>query len=187
MNTFRFITIFSTALILAACKPLNWTNQIAVVNLNTVAQELGRNDTITRDVQTANNKLNTQLEQIAKDLQTQIDTEKSKLGKTPNKEEEEKFIQLVQQANNQLNQTKQVALQKSQQFQNSLVAEFRKEVSEVAKQIAQKNGYQTVLAVDDSLLWSDESIDITKEVVTEMRYSVYRDASKEQAATTTEK
>ena len=176
MKTFRFITIALTLLLLIGCKPLSLSNGVAVVDLNIVAKTLGRDDLIVKNVKSANDNLNQQLEQIATNLRKQLDEEKSKLGKKPSKEEEQQFIQLVQKANNQLGQTKQVAIQKSQQLQNSLVVEFRNEVSNVSRKIAQKNGFLTVLAINDGLLWADASVDITNEVITEMRYSVYRKA-----------
>lgn len=176
MKAFRFITFTLTTLLLIGCKPLSLSNQVAVVDLNVVAKTLGRDDLILKNVKSANENLNQQLEQIAIDLRKQVDEEKSKLGEKPSKEEEQKYMQLVQQANNQLNQTKQVAVQKSQQLQNSLVAEFRNEVSKVSREIAQKNGYLTVLAINDGLLWADETVDITNDVITEMRYSVYKNS-----------
>lgn len=184
MKTLRFIVIALTALLLVGCKPLNLSNQIAVVDLNAVAKALGRDDAIVKNVKKANDKLNQQLEQITADVRKQLETEKSKLGEKPDKEEEQEFIQLVQNANNQLSQTKQVAIQKSQQLQNSLVVEFRNEVSNASKEIAQKNGYLTVLAINDSLLWTDATVDITGEVITEMRYSVYKKASETDGAVT---
>ena len=183
MNMFRFITVTLTMLLLVGCKPLNLSNQIAVVDLNTVAKALGRDDAIVKNVKTANDKLNQQLEQITADVQKQLETEKTKLGEKPSKEKEQKFIQLVQQANNQLSQTKQVAIQKSQQLQNSLVAEFRNEVSNISKEIAQENGYLTVLAINDGLLRVDATVDITSEVITKMRYSTYEKSTKDDMAT----
>ena len=183
MNMFRFITVTLTMLLLVGCKPLNLSNQIAVVDLNTVAKALGRDDAIVKNVKTANDKLNQQLEQITADVQKQLETEKTKLGEKPSKEKEQKFIQLVQQANNQLSQTKQVAIQKSQQLQNSLVAEFRNEVSNISQEIAQENGYLTVLAINDGLLWVDATVDITSEVITKMRYSTYEKSTKDNMAT----
>lgn len=174
MNTSRFLIITLTTLLLIGCKPSGLFEQVAVVDLNAVAEALGRDDAIAKDVETANNKLNQQLEQITADMRKQLETEKEKLGEKPSKEEEQKFIQLVQQANNQLSQTKQVAIQKSQQVQNSLVIEFRNEVSAASKEIAQKNGFLTVIAVNDGLLWADSSVDITKDVISEMRYGAYR-------------
>lgn len=171
MKTFRLIIVALTALVLISCKPLGLTNQVAVVDLNEVAKALGRVDAIEKNVKSANEKLNQQLEQITADVQKQLETEKQKLGEKPSKEKEQEFMQLVQKANNQLNQTKQVAIQKSQQIQNSLVLEFRNEVSSVSREIAQKNGYLSVLAINDGLLWADPGVDITKEVITKMRYS----------------
>ena len=174
MKTFRFLILTLAVLSLISCKPLGMPNQVAVVDLNLIAKTLGRDDLIVKNVKSANDNLNQQLQKIAADLRKQLDDEKSKLGKKPSKEEEQKFLQLVQKANNQLSQTKQVAIQKSQQLQNSLIADFRKEVSNVSKEIALKNGYSTVIAINDSLLWADSSVDITSEVITEMRYSIYK-------------
>lgn len=184
MKTFRFILITLTALLLISCKPPGFSNQIAVVDLNLIAKTLGRDDLIVKNVKSANDNLNQQLEKIAADLRQQLDKEKSRLGDKPSKEEEQQFVQLVQKANNQLNQTKQLALQKAQQLQNSLILEFRDEVSRVSREIAQQNGYLTVLALNDSLLWADTTVDITNEVITEMRYSVYRKSAENENATT---
>ncbi len=179
MKTFHFYTIVLTILLLTSCNQLSLSNGVAVVDLNIVAKTLGRDDLIVKNVKSANDNLNQQLEQIATDLRKQLDEEKSKLGEKPSEEEEQQFNQLVQKANNQLNQTKQVAIQKAQQLQNSLVAEFRNEVSNISRKIAQKNGFLTVLAINDGLLWADATVDITSEVIAEMRYSVYRKADED--------
>ncbi len=184
MKTFRFIAISLTALLLISCKPPGFSNQVAVVDLNLIAKTLGRDDLIVKNVKSANDNLNQQLEKIAENLRQQLDKEKSKLGDKPSIEEEQQFAQLIQKANDQLNQTKQVAIQKSQQLQNSLIVEFRNEVSKVSREIAQQNGYLTVLAINDSLLWADKTVDITNEVITEMRYSVYRKSAENESATT---
>lgn len=184
MKAFQSLIIILAILSISGCKPLNLSNQVAVVDLNLVAKTLGRDDLIIKNVKSANDNLNQQLEKIAGDLRKQLDKEKSKLGGKPSKEEEQQFIQLVQKANNQLNQTKHVATQKSQQLQNSLITEFRNEVSKVSGKIAQKNGYLTVFAINDSLLWADATIDITSEVIREMRYGVYKKTDTNDEVTT---
>ncbi len=184
MKAFQSIIVVLAILSITGCKPLNLSNQVAVIDLNLVAKTLGRDDLIIKNVKSANDNLNQQLEKIAADLRKQLDKEKSKLGEKPSKDEEQQFIQLVQKANNQLNQTKQVAVQKSQQLQNSLIAEFRNEVSKASKEVAQKNGYLTVLATNDSLLWADTTVDITNEVIREMRYSVYKNTAENDGETT---
>ena len=179
MKTLRFITVALTTLILIGCKPLSLTNEVAVVDLNLIAKTLGRDDLIVKNVKSANDNLNKQLEKIAADLSKQLDAEKLKLGKKPSKEQEQVFAQLVQKANNQLNQNKQVAVQKSQQLQNSLIAEFRKEVSNISKQIAEKENYLTVLTISDNLLWTDARVDITNEVISIMHNSAYKTVEEE--------
>jgi Skp family chaperone for outer membrane proteins len=178
MKTTSFFAITLAALLASSCKPLNLSNSVAVVDLNVVAKSLDRDDLIVKNIQSANDDLNNQLKQIAQDLRNQLQQEKSKLGEKPSKEEEQQYLKLVQKANNQLGQTKQAAIQKSQQIQSSLIAEFRSEVSKVAKEVATKNGFTTVLAVNEGLLWADSTVDITSEVIAEMRYSPYINTNK---------
>ena len=174
MNVFRFTIVALTTLLLIGCKLPGLDNQVAVVDMNSVAKALGRDDAIVNNVKTANDKLNQQLEKITADVHKQLEAEKEKLGAKPSKQKEQEFVQLVQKANNQLSQTKQVAIQKSQQIQNSLVRGFRNEVSAASKTIALKKGFLTVVAINDGLLWTDSSVDITNDVITEMRYSAYQ-------------
>ena len=61
MKIFRFITIALT-LLLIGCKPLSLSHGVAVVDLNIVAKTLGRDDLIVKNVKSANDNLNRQLE-----------------------------------------------------------------------------------------------------------------------------
>lgn len=143
--------------------------QVAVVDLVVVAKALGRDEAMDQRLMEATEQLNAQLQEIASDYSSQLEDEKKKLGKKPEKEDEQRLTTLTQQARLQIQQTRLLAEQKAAQFRTRLIQDFRNEVGDVAAGIAKSRGASQVLVAGANTLWFDPSADITDEVIAKLR------------------
>lgn len=144
-----------------------------VVDLAAVARAMGKDDEMSAMLDQARQVLNEQLIQIGGDLEQQVqdkktELEKSAKGKTGDDQQQE-LVEFTRKANLQLQQTREVARQKAVTFRDKLVQEFRKEVMDVAIDIARDKGAVSVSIAGNHLLWHDSSIDITDEVIGTLR------------------
>ena len=142
-----------------------------IVDLNAVAQALGRDELMQKEVQVAETKLKEQLTKIAESIQGKISEEKKKLGSKRNKENDAKLQQLAVQAQQTFRKEQMAAEQQASLFRKQLVAKFREEVKLAAEPVARDRGADMIKLVSDDLLWFDPSIDVTGEVISQMRAS----------------
>lgn len=166
--------ILSLAFFVSACDQMTGLvshPSIVIVDLNAVAKALGRDEVMQNEIQEAEAKLKTQLEQIAKNIQDQVVVEKEKLGSKKSEENNIKLQQLALQAQQTFRKEQMAAEQQAAQFRKELVAKFREEVKLVAEPIAIERKAVMVKLVSDDLLWFDASNDITGEVINRMRAS----------------
>lgn len=143
-----------------------------VVDLLSVARALGRDESMTRQMEQARKQLNDQLTRIGNELEQKLREKETELSGSPDAKKEESKKQLEEltlQANLQLRQTRQLANRKALLFRDSLVEEFRNEVMTVAGRIARERGAAAILAADSELLWYSSDIDITDEVIGVLR------------------
>lgn len=112
-----------------------------VVDLLSVARALGRDESMTRQMEQARKQLNDQLTRIGNELEQKLREKETELSGSPDAKKEESKKQLEEltlQANLQLRQTRQLANRKALLFRDSLVEEFRNEVMTVAGRIARE-------------------------------------------------
>ena len=120
-------------------------------------------------VEAARQQLGTQLTGIAGNLEKQLQAEQSRLGGAVAASREKEFQQLTAQARQQLAETQALAQQKAQDYQLGLVAGYRRALQPVVAEIAGSKGAAVVLVADPTMLWFDAAVDITDEVIAEVR------------------
>ena len=77
--------------------------------------------------------------------------------------------QPLEKAQQQLLNSKNLAVQQSTEFRSDLILQFRKEVASIAQEIAKKAGSQLVIVSNYETLWFDPASDITDEIISVMR------------------
>ncbi len=140
-----------------------------IVDLDAVAKATGRQELMQKELEFANLRLSEQLKLVASQLEEAVSDEKDKLGKSPSKEQQQQLEALALQAQQQLVNSKNLAVQQSTEFRSDLILQFRKEVAGIAQEIASKAGSKLVLVSNYETLWFDPSADITDEVISIMR------------------
>ena len=143
---------------------------VAVVDLDRVAKELGRDVQMANDLKQSQNSLANQLSAIEKNAVEQLQKMKTDMGDKPSEEDNQKLAQTAQATQIQFNNIQKKAVAAIGQRRDLLVASFREEARPVADKIAKANGAKAVVTRNDAFLFIfDDSVDITDAVVAEMR------------------
>lgn len=168
-HIFAFVPLF--AFLVTGCKLSDNTTtsgQALVVDLPAVARALGRDVTMQNQLDDAYHRLNVQLAEIGSNLEKKLENNKAALN-DKNEDQKSEFDTLVVQTNLQLEQTKLMAEKKGALFRAQLLSQFRREVLDVAKQIALHRGAPAVRLASSDLLWYSSAIDITDETIGMLR------------------
>ncbi len=163
-----FFSIF-TLLSLTGCENFTPPQSTVVIDINAVANATGQAAIIKKQIEIANKDLTSQLETISSKLNEQLENEKEKVSKKPTNNDKQNMQQLTLQANQKMQQAKMLASQKSQQYQATLIQQLRKSVMPIAKKIASDRNADIVTIVDNSMIWFNPEVDITDEVIAEIR------------------
>jgi len=161
----KLILVSSLMVLITACT--GQAKNALVLDMDVVAKATNRDTLIADQVKQAEAQLNQQLAEVKKGLQKQLKVEIEKIKSKDKKAEQIKVLEI--QAQQEMQRSILSARQKVQQFRASLVEKFRAEVLPIAKQIAQQRKVKMVRLNDRSILWADESLDISDEVITELQ------------------
>lgn len=163
-------SIILAALILSGCNPFAGSSPaVLVVDLDAVAKASGRQESMQKELEFANVRLSEQLKLVASQLENAVADEKDKIGEKPSADERQQFDDLLLQAQKQLQNSKQLAVQQANVFRSELIIEFRQEVADIAQQIALDRHSKIVMVTNFDALWFDPAADITDEVIAVMR------------------
>lgn len=164
--------IFIAALLvsgLAACSGAPGGSGVAVVDLAAVAKATGHDLVLDQEVARARQSLEAQLNQVAVNLEQQLQAEQTRLGGAAAAAKEKTFQELTAQARAQLAQTQTLAQQKAQEFQAGLVGQYRQALQPVTEKVARDRNARVVLVTDATLLWFEPEADLTAAVIAELR------------------
>ncbi len=143
---------------------------VAVVDLDKVAKELGRDVEMANDLRQNQSVLAGKLSAIEKNAVEQLTKMKAELGEAPAEDKAKEFAQSAQNAQVNFNALQKQAVTAIGQRRDVLVASFRQEARPFADKIAKANGANAVMTRNDAFLFSfDNTIDITEQVIAEMR------------------
>ena len=169
MKPVRLVAFALFAFVIAGCDQLDGgRSDVAVIDLDAVARALGRDEVIAQQINRANQQLSSQLGEVAKDLQQQLQEEREKY-EVVGDEAEAELEQKTAVANQRLQQTQRLAQQRASEFRTAVINEFRNELQPYASEIARERGASAVITVATPMLWFDAEVDITDEVIAAMR------------------
>lgn len=162
----RPLSLAVAAAFVAAC---SGDPGVAVIDLAATAKATGHDRLMQQQAETARADLASQVTLVAGNLGKQLEEEQARLGGPAAAARAQEFQQLAARARQQLVETQALAEQKAQAFEAGLAARYRAAILPVATQLARDRGAVALLVSDATLLWADESVDITDEVIAELR------------------
>ena len=145
---------------------------VVVIDLEAIGKALGEDVIIQQELEAARTELNTQLADMAAELEAMLEEEKAKLDASPSPAQEEEFERVQLEAQQQFAQAQAQAQQEAQRFQVGLLNEFHQRVKPVAAKISAKYGARITLLANPSAFWFDMSADITEEVIAALQAEV---------------
>lgn len=142
------------------------TQPVAVINLERVASELGKDKQIEAAVKQRTDMLNAQLVVVREQLEEQLaKTEQAALA-NPQSDEAKRLTALRQQAHRQMAEANQQAAENVNALRLELVSEFRQKSKALASQVAHEQGISLVVAKNEAFLLDyHAAVDITDRVV----------------------
>ena len=167
-KTLTSIIFAATLITLSGCDKFQSSNTV-VLDLDAIANATGQAETIKQQLEQANQELNSQLSTISGKLNEQLAEEKKKMGKKPSNADKQNLQKLTLQANQKMQQAKTIASQKAQQYRSALILQLRKNIQPIAEKIASNRGADIVLSSNNAMIWFNPSIDITDEIIAEIR------------------
>ena len=143
---------------------------MAVVDLDKVAAETGRDRQLAQSLELAQNSLNQSYQKTVESAKEQLNAKKKANGSSPTEEEQKEFSQMERSAVTQLSQIQKKAVAEFEQYKQVQIAKFRAELKPITQEIAAKRGLSIVIPKNEGLLLSvDPGVDITDEVVKVLR------------------
>ncbi len=137
----------------------------AIMDLSVIANATGQDEVILASSEEARAELGAQLQQLAMSMDQQIAAQQAEMGANPTPEQQAQLQQMTMQARQQLGEAQSQAQVQANQIEESLINEFRKEIQPLVEEIAASKGASIVLLQDASIFWSQDSLDITDEVI----------------------
>ena len=139
---------------------------LAVVDLDKVAAETGKNIQMKENFELQENSVKQQLAQAQFSLNSQLDTKNKEFGETPTEEQQKELAQFRYKANTAFGNLQNQAGTKLNQYRQDQIAKFRTEIKPIAQEIALKRGLSVVIPKNDGLLLAvDPGVDITEDVI----------------------
>lgn len=138
---------------------------VAVIDLDAVAQAMGRDKTINEKVQAYAKEREAKLLELKSDLEQRVTEEAKKLDKDASDADKQSLNALVLEARGQLTRELGDARQSAQQMRQQLVRDFAIEMQPLARRAADKRGLTVVLVKQPGMLVVAPEADITNDVI----------------------
>ena len=139
---------------------------LAVVDLDKVAAETGKNIDMKNVFQLQENSVKQQLARAQMSANSQLDAKAKEFGETPSDEQQKSLQQFRLNAGNVLGKLQNEASTRLGQARQDQIAKFRAEIKPLAQEIASKRGLSVVIPKNEGLLLSvDPGVDITDDVI----------------------
>ncbi|NKC15180.1 MAG: hypothetical protein GKR94_24205 [Gammaproteobacteria bacterium] len=156
------------ALLAGGCLHEERPPDIAIVDLDAVARQLGRMEAIEKQLNEKRAELTAELKQSLQELQENLRQRQAAYEgqETPAANAARKKI--MTDAAVELERLKQSATQKVNQLRQSLILAFRQETLPAVRKIARERNVRTVFTATSNVVWADETLDITSALLAEM-------------------
>ena len=139
---------------------------LAVVDLDKVAAETGKDIQMKEIYQVQENNVKQQLAKAQYSANSQFEEKKKEYGDNPTDEQKKDLVQFQYNATNVLGKLQNQAGTKLGQYRQDQVAKFRTEIKPIAQEVAAKRGLSVVIPKNDGLLLAvDPGVDITEAVI----------------------
>lgn len=171
-NFTKWTLLIGALAVLSACnnQPQPHSGRVAIIDMSMVSKETGYTVQVADQLKNMQAEIQVDLNQLQSSLQEKVTNLQKDFGLTPTDNQKREVGQMMGQAQQEYKQAQEKAALTMQQEKLRMVAEFRKATQPVAMRIATSRGLGVVLQANETyILVTEISIDITKEVIEELK------------------
>ncbi|NQY88164.1 MAG: OmpH family outer membrane protein [Colwellia sp.] len=166
-SVLKYIVTASLMSGLLACSEQS-QDKVLVVDLSIVAKAVGRDTLMSTKLDEVNTALQQHLLTFKESIEKKVQTEKEKISGSTTKQQQE-FQALVIKAKQTMLVAQNNAQEKSKQYQEQLLQQFKDDIQPIVSSIAKQQKASIVRVYNASLLWVDNAIDISDKVIIELK------------------
>jgi Skp family chaperone for outer membrane proteins len=191
------LVVLVSALAVSGCSPSSSSSSsggVAIVDLDRIATAMGWMDDLSKNLQAADTELKSQLDQVLRatlkaieDVKQQVATDAKltpdqikllnsiqdprELSQLPlSKEQKDKLVEVVGQANNTWQQALNGYQQALQQRRAALIMGYREKVRPYVRRVAESRGITVVYTTSENIIYAESSrADITDAVIDQIQ------------------
>lgn len=153
----------------SAAKP---AGGVGVVDLDTLAKQLGRDVQMEGEVQERIASLNSKLTSFKNTLDRLYEEKQASFGETPNEEQQKQLIAMQERMTAQMIESKRKGESELVVYRQKLIEQFREQAKPVLKEVAAERGLSIVIPKNPLMLLTvDPGVEITDEVAKRMLVS----------------
>ena len=147
----------------------NGQGNVAIIDLDMVAKQLGYDTQIAGAIQQQKSSLQKQLGVIKANFEQELTKTKNQIGESPTPEQAKQFQQSNLVANQKFSQEAKKANLLLNRYSAQVIQQFRNTVKTTARQVAADKGLSIILTKNDIVFDYDMAVDITDAVIERMR------------------
>lgn len=168
MNKIIITVLVAIFLTLVAAFVTERNTSVAIIDLDKVANEIGRSDIMTTEIQNFVTAEEVKLTEYRDEIASKIKNLKEEMGQNPSREQSQQFLLAARNANNEIQKRIALVQQQRDLLKVKLVRDFRNEINPIIRHIANEHQFSIVEVMSPSHLYIDPKINISDKVVDEL-------------------
>jgi len=161
-------------------------HSVAMIDLDKVANEIGRTELISDKVQSFVTVEEGKLNEFRKELNKVIEDLKKEQGNKPSKKQTQQLTLTIRRADAEMQQRISIVQKKAADLKVSLVLNFRNELIPTIKAVAKDGKFDVVEILSPRQIYINPEVDISDEVVSRILSSPKRKAEPSKSKSTAE-
>lgn len=179
LQTLSVIAVASTCMLTAGCfesnasAPADQNPQVVIVDLDAIGKALGLKEEVAAQIRNDEQMLLARRQQIIAQMQKQISDKRAEFGEELTEEQQQELTQMNAQAQGIVNQINREIQGLAMRNRQAKIAQVREQIKPFVERIARRHNAK-VVAEKANLFWSDDELDISGDVIAELKLEADR-------------
>lgn len=164
---YKILVLVVLAIALVVVKPFFSVsnNSVAIIDLDKVANEIGRSEIISSEVQAYIEKEKEQLQLFRDELTLKLNNFKQEIGAYASEEETQQLLIATRNAEIEISEKAQRIQQEAEKLKIKLVFSFKEEMRPIIRNVAQNRQFNLVEITSPAHLYINPKVDISDDVI----------------------
>lgn len=164
---YKILVLVVLAIALVVVKPFFSVsnNSVAIIDLDKVANEIGRSEIISSEVQAYIEKEKEQLQLFRDELTLKLNNFKQEIGAYASEEETQQLLIATRNAEIEISKKAQQIQQEAEELKIKLVFSFKEEMRPIIRNVAQNRQFNLVEITSPAHLYINPKVDISDDVI----------------------